>query len=162
MDSLLRRRDGRDLRRGAQRVRSGPVRGRQLEQDDGGRRALRGYLQQRSLPVLKHNPVPEQEGSLRGENKGGHIGDQPAFAKFDGQLGDADYYDKGSKYFLDLFLAENKNKERQIYNHATCATDSKNVEVMFNSRKDIIGGWSCRCGSCVAGRGAEGADGAMA
>ena len=67
-----------------------------------------------------------------------HIGDQPAFAQFDGQLGDADYYDKGIKYFLDLFLAENRNEERQIYNHATCATDSKNVEVVFNSCKDII------------------------
>jgi len=37
-----------------------------------------------------------------------------------------------------MFLAENKNPDRQIYHHATCATDSKNVEVVFNSCKDII------------------------
>ena len=67
-----------------------------------------------------------------------HIGDVPAFANFDGKLGDADYYEKGIKYFLDMFLAENKNPERTVYNHPTCATDSKNVEVVFNSCKDII------------------------
>lgn len=67
-----------------------------------------------------------------------HIGDQPAFANFKGKLGDADYYEKGSKYFLDMFLEKNMNKDRQVYNHATCATDSKNVEVVFNSCKDII------------------------
>lgn len=67
-----------------------------------------------------------------------HIGDQPAFAEFTGKLGDIDYYEKGIKYFLDLFLAQNQNTDRQIYNHATCATDSKNVEVVFNSCKDII------------------------
>lgn len=67
-----------------------------------------------------------------------HIGDQPAFANFDGKVGDADYYDKGIEYFLDMFTAQNTNPERQIYSHATCATDSKNVEVVFNSCKDII------------------------
>mmetsp|Transcript_27361 Transcript_27361/g.57082 ORF Transcript_27361/g.57082 Transcript_27361/m.57082 type:complete len:358 (-) Transcript_27361:354-1427(-) len=67
-----------------------------------------------------------------------HIGDSPAFADFDAKLGDSDYYDKGVKYFLDLFMAENNNPERQIYHHATCATDSKNVEIVFNSCKDII------------------------
>ena len=67
-----------------------------------------------------------------------HIGDVPAFASFPSKLGDDDYYDTGIKYFLDMFLAENKNPDRQVYNHATCATDSKNVEIVFNSCKDII------------------------
>mmetsp|Transcript_21010 Transcript_21010/g.41928 ORF Transcript_21010/g.41928 Transcript_21010/m.41928 type:complete len:358 (+) Transcript_21010:2276-3349(+) len=67
-----------------------------------------------------------------------HIGDQPAFSNFSGNVGDSDYYDKGIQYFLDMFLAENQNPDRQIYSHATCATDSQNVEVVFNSCKDII------------------------
>lgn len=67
-----------------------------------------------------------------------HIGNQPAFHSFDCKIGDDDYYDKGIKYFLDMFLAQNSNSEREIYSHATCATDSKNVEVVFNSCKDII------------------------
>ena len=52
-----------------------------------------------------------------------HIGDQPAFANFDGKVGDADYYDKGIQYFLEMFLAQNTNEQRQIYSHATCATE---------------------------------------
>lgn len=67
-----------------------------------------------------------------------HIGDQPAFAAFGGNVGDEDYYDKGIQYFLDMFLEQNTNPERQVYSHPTCATDSKNVEVVFNSCKDII------------------------
>lgn len=67
-----------------------------------------------------------------------HIGDVPAFGNFSSKLGDADYYENGIKYFLEMFLAENKNPRRQIYSHPTCATDSKNVEVVFNSCKDII------------------------
>lgn len=67
-----------------------------------------------------------------------HIGSQPAFADFTGKMGDADYFERGSKYFLKKFLAQNKNPGREIYHHATCATDSKNVEVVFNSCRDII------------------------
>ena len=70
-----------------------------------------------------------------------HIGDQAPFSNFDGAVGDADYYDKGIQYFLDLFLAKNENEERQIYSHATCATDSQNVSVVFNSCK----GAYCLC-----------------
>lgn len=67
-----------------------------------------------------------------------HIGDQEAFKDFQTPLGDPDYYDAGVKYFLEKFLVKNTNPERQIYNHVTCATDSKNVEIVFNSCKDII------------------------
>jgi len=46
-------------------------------------------------------------------------------------------YDAASGYLKDAFLARNKaNKE--IYVHITCATDTKNVEVVFNACKDII------------------------
>jgi len=67
-----------------------------------------------------------------------HIGDVSDFSNFESKPGDENYYEDGIKYFLDLFLAENTNPERQIYSHPTCATDSKNVEVVFNSCKDII------------------------
>ena len=67
-----------------------------------------------------------------------HIGDQDAFKIFDTPLGDPDYYNKGVKFFLDMFLERNTNPDRQVYNHVTCATDSKNVEVVFNACKDII------------------------
>lgn len=67
-----------------------------------------------------------------------HIGDQEAFTDFDSPFGHPDYYNNGVKYFLDMFLERNKTPDRQVYNHVTCATDSKNVEVVFNACKDII------------------------
>jgi GTPase SAR1 family protein len=67
-----------------------------------------------------------------------HIGDQEAFADFDTPLGSDNYYDNGIKYFLQKFLAKNKNADRMVYSHVTCATDSQNVEIVFNSCKDII------------------------
>jgi GTPase SAR1 family protein len=67
-----------------------------------------------------------------------HIGDQEAFSDFIIPLGHEDYYGKGVRYFLRKFLVKNTNPDRQVYNHVTCATDSKNVEIVFNSCKDII------------------------
>jgi GTPase SAR1 family protein len=67
-----------------------------------------------------------------------HIGDQEVFSDFDTPMGSDDYYDNGIKYFLQKFLVKNKNTDRMIYSHVTCATDSQNVEIVFNSCKDII------------------------
>jgi hypothetical protein len=47
-------------------------------------------------------------------------------------------YDGGIKYFLGKFLARSKTEEKVIYHHITCATDTENVEVVFNACKDII------------------------
>jgi len=46
-------------------------------------------------------------------------------------------YEAASHYLLDLFLARNK-QSNDVYSHITCATDTKNVEVVFNACKDII------------------------
>ncbi len=67
-----------------------------------------------------------------------HIGDQEAFKDFQTPFGAADYYDQGVDYFLQKFIEKNENPDREVYNHVTCATDSKNVEVVFNACKDII------------------------
>lgn len=65
-----------------------------------------------------------------------HIRDVPAFSDFTGKDGD---YDAGVQYFVDKFLSKNRNgKDRQIYHHVTCATDTKNVQIVFNSCKDIV------------------------
>jgi hypothetical protein len=65
-----------------------------------------------------------------------HIRDTPSFSDFAGKDGD---YDAGVQYFVDKFLSKNKSgADRQIYYHVTCATDTKNVHVVFNSCKDIV------------------------
>lgn len=60
---------------------------------------------------------------------------EPAFADYDGPTCD---YDGGVQYFVDRFLAMNTNLDRQIYHHVTCATDTSNVRVVFDSCRDVI------------------------
>ena len=67
-----------------------------------------------------------------------HIGDQKSFEDFPVPHGHIDYFGKGSRYFLRKFIKKNSNPDRKVYHHVTCATDSKNVEIVFNSCKDII------------------------
>ena len=67
-----------------------------------------------------------------------HIGSQEPFRDFEASFGAEDYYDQGVNYFLKKFLDVNRNPERVVYNHVTCATDSDNVKVVFNATKDII------------------------
>jgi GTPase SAR1 family protein len=57
------------------------------------------------------------------------------FSDFPGGLGD---YDKGVEYFLGKFIEMNRQPEKEIYHHVTCATDSENVSVVFNACKEII------------------------
>mmetsp|Transcript_14159 Transcript_14159/g.14789 ORF Transcript_14159/g.14789 Transcript_14159/m.14789 type:complete len:356 (+) Transcript_14159:52-1119(+) len=64
------------------------------------------------------------------------ITDTPSFADYKGPVGD---YDAGVNYFLQKFLSQNKSpSDHQIYYHVTCATDTNNVRIVFNSCKDII------------------------
>jgi hypothetical protein len=67
--------------------------------------------------------------------KSKNIRDYPSFADYAG--GDADY-DAGVQYFVDKFMTKNKTIDRQIYHHVTCATDTRNVRVVFDACKDII------------------------
>jgi len=59
----------------------------------------------------------------------------PSFADYNGADGD---YQSGVNYFLKKFLDKNKNKDREVYYHVTCATDTSNVKVVFDACKDII------------------------
>jgi guanine nucleotide-binding protein G(i) subunit alpha len=47
-------------------------------------------------------------------------------------------YEDASAYIEKKFQAMNKNPERTIYSHFTCATDTGNVRVVFNAVQDII------------------------
>ncbi len=65
-----------------------------------------------------------------------NIRDVPSFSDFNGK--DADY-DAGVQYFVDKFMSKNKTgADRQIYYHVTCATDTRNVRVVFDACKDIV------------------------
>jgi len=47
-------------------------------------------------------------------------------------------YSEAVAYMQGIFEARNKNKERSIYTHITCATDTDNIQKVFNAAKDII------------------------
>lgn len=56
---------------------------------------------------------------------------------FDDYAGGNDY-EKAIKYIEAKFKEQNENVRKEIYVHCTCATDTSNVEVVFNAVKDII------------------------
>jgi len=47
-------------------------------------------------------------------------------------------YDEAVNFIINIFHSKNTNPERTIYTHVTCATDSTNVQAVFNAVKDII------------------------
>jgi hypothetical protein len=50
----------------------------------------------------------------------------------------AQTYDAGIEAIQEAFEAKNHNKEKGIYCHVTCATDTNNVAAVFHAVKDII------------------------
>lgn len=48
-------------------------------------------------------------------------------------------YNAAIKFILNEFVSRCDNKRnRQIYHHITCATDTSNIRVVFHACKDII------------------------
>lgn len=45
---------------------------------------------------------------------------------------------KAHAWMLDQFMEQRKNPNKEVYHHITCATDTKNVQTVFNACKDII------------------------
>jgi hypothetical protein len=58
----------------------------------------------------------------------------PVFANFTGPQN----YQAGVEAIQAAFEAKNHNKEKGIYCHVTCATDTNNVAAVFHAVKDII------------------------
>jgi len=56
---------------------------------------------------------------------------------FDDYNGGCDY-DNATAFIKDKFLAQNEQPKKHIYTHITCATDTDNVQVVFNAVKDVI------------------------
>ncbi|KAK6046673.1 g-protein alpha subunit [Cooperia oncophora] len=47
-------------------------------------------------------------------------------------------YDEASKYIEAQFMAANENREKSIYTHLTCATDTQQVQFVLDSVLDTI------------------------
>jgi len=49
-----------------------------------------------------------------------------------------DSYDSACEFMQEQFESKNRNPEKQVYTHVTCATDTDNISAVFNAVKDII------------------------
>jgi len=47
-------------------------------------------------------------------------------------------YDAGCEFLQEQFESRNRNPDKQVYTHITCATDTDNISAVFNAVKDII------------------------
>jgi len=56
------------------------------------------------------------------------------FPEYNGGL----HYENAVTFIKDKFLAQNENPKKHCYVHTTCATDTDNVQVVFNAVKDIV------------------------
>jgi len=93
------------------------------------------FLNKRDLFYEKLAEVPFKVDGQRYENfQGPHVEigvTQPGTPEFEAA------YDAASNFLKQEFVAKNK-QNKEIYTHITCATDTKNVEIVFNACKDII------------------------
>jgi hypothetical protein len=58
----------------------------------------------------------------------------PVFSEYNG----ANTYEAGCELIETTFQSKNRNPEKIIYSHLTCATDTSNVAAVFDAVKDII------------------------
>jgi len=47
-------------------------------------------------------------------------------------------YDAAAKYVKDAFVAQNTQPTKQIFPHITCATDTSNIQHVFNSVRETL------------------------
>ena len=57
---------------------------------------------------------------------------------FEDYTGPTNDYDAGCEFFREKFESRNRQPEKEIYTHVTCATDPNNISHVFNAVKDII------------------------
>jgi len=53
------------------------------------------------------------------------------------------------EYIQNYFLGLNKETERELFAHVTTATDTKNVEKVFNDVQQCVINWSLRIAGLV-------------
>jgi hypothetical protein len=47
-------------------------------------------------------------------------------------------YENGCEFIKNKFLSLNKNPAKQVFTKVTCATDTKNIEMVFAAARNII------------------------
>ena len=96
------------------------------------------FLNKRDLFAEKICEVPFKAEGRFEDFKGPHVVFGTASAVI-GTPEHTDCYNAAVSYLKEAFLARNKHKHtKEIYTHVTCATDTKNIEVVVNACRHII------------------------
>jgi len=77
------------------------------------------------------------------------IAHTPLSVGFDDYEGTANDYDAGCEFLREKFESRNRQPEKEIYTHVTCATDTNNISHVFDAVKDIILKQSLRDGGLI-------------
>ena len=76
--------------------------------------------------------VPYRLAGVRNDDFTGPYAEDPSADR-------SEVIEAAQKHTLEKFLKVRRDAEgRQTYHHITCATDTQNVQVVFNACKDII------------------------
>jgi guanine nucleotide-binding protein G(i) subunit alpha len=59
-------------------------------------------------------------------------------SQFFGDYQGDESYENGCQFMQNQFESKNRNPDKTIYTHITCATDTNNISAVFNAVKDII------------------------
>lgn len=90
------------------------------------------FLNKNDLFVSKLWRIPYRLAGVRNEDFEGPYAEDPATDR-------EAVIEAAQKHTLDKFLGVRRDGDaKQIYHHVTCATDTQNVQVVFNACKDII------------------------
>lgn len=137
------------------RLRFGVGRGRGNESNDWIDEAVRLHLQLKVVRRDLHHPVSEQERSLRGEDStiavdhllpgvyrrvllASNCATRLLISNVSLFAG-SNTYEEASSYIRMKFENLNKRKDqKEIYTHLTCATDTNNIQFVFDAVTDVI------------------------
>jgi len=89
------------------------------------------FLNKKDLFVDKLFKTPLRVPNVRFDDFAGPYAGDPGVAS-------EDALDAAMNYMIERFTSKKGDKDKEIYHHVTCATDTKNVGVVFNACKDII------------------------
>jgi len=59
-------------------------------------------------------------------------------AKYFPEYTGGDNFQRASEFMQEQFESKNRNKDKRIYSHVTCATDTGNIRAVFDAVKDIV------------------------
>ncbi|CAJ0934579.1 unnamed protein product [Ranitomeya imitator] len=85
-----------------------------------------------------HTPIQRCQRDLNDQKMAQAIPTRPAISHSRGLIAGPNTYDDAAAYIQAQFESKNRSPNKEIYCHMTCATDTNNIQVVFDAVTDII------------------------